>query len=584
MIMLIGINAAPVRKALSTYTQPDGTTITVRLCGDEYHHFYTTEEGIPVTLCDDGYYRYTTIDAQDNLVAGNDIVGCALPMSIDAKQSIMARHKELHQASKSKRHNEVTARRAPMRHAAQNTSEEKNDVRGLIILAEFQDKKFSITQSSVNERMNQEGYTDSYGSIGSARDYFIAQSYGQFKPNFDVVGPITLSQNMSYYGGNDPVYDQDLRPDVMVSEACELASEQGLVNMSDYDLNNDGWVDLVYVIYAGYAENESGVDSNTVWPHAWYIYQGAKRTVVIDGVQLDAYACSSELTGNKGTTPDGIGTFCHEYSHTLGLPDMYDIDYSGGVGMMLWSIMDEGCNTGNGYVPIAYSAYERAYCGWLELKDLTESATISMPDLKTDKTAAYRISTSNPNQYLTLETRKQEGWDAFLPSEGMMVWAIDYNKTVWSKNAPNDNPSRQRIQLIAADNDFSRYTLSGDLYPHNNNNSLTSTSTPLMKVYNTTIKNKPITNIAYNEGVTTFDFMGGSDGIEGVVDDNSAVYYNGQQIVIRNNQAAEAYIYNIQGMCVAVVGIENGEGLYRPSQSGLYVVRCGNNSIKINIQ
>ena len=507
-LMLISVNAAPVRKALTTYTQPDGSVITVRLCGDEYYHYYTTEDGTPITLCDDGYYRYTTINANNELVASSEIAGYGLPLNDESSKSIINRHKELHKSNKEKKQIKIQNRRAPMRHATTQATAEGGKIKGLIVLAEFQDKKFKTSQSTIYDMMNKEGYTDEYGSIGSARDYFIAQSYGQFQPEFDVVGPITLSEDLAYYGKNDS-YGDDLLPDVMVTEACELASEQGLVDMSDYDLNGDGWVDLVYVIYAGYGENVGGVSSTAIWPHAWYIYQGAGRTVKIDGVQLDAYACSAELYGSGGSKPDGIGTFCHEYSHTLGLPDWYDIDYSGGMGMDMWSIMDQGCYAGDGYVPINYNAYEKAYCGWLELNELTHGTSVEMPELNKDKHAAYKVTSNDENQYITLETRCKNGWDKHLPAEGMMVIAIDYDERIWENNGPNNSPSRQRFTLIPADNRWNTTSLAGDLYPYNGNTSLTSTSTPKMKVYNNTINDKPITNIAYSNGVTTFDFMGG---------------------------------------------------------------------------
>ena len=501
--------AVPAKRTATTYTQPDGSVVTVRLCGDEFFHFYTTEDGTPVTKCDDGYFRYTTLDSENNLVASSVKVGETRTIEVADRAAVENQLTATHQMRRAKRSTGVKVRRAPMRQEASQTTEGNGTVKGIIFLVEFQDKAFKLSQSSVNDMMNKEGYSDKYGSIGSARDYFIAQSYGQFKPDFDVVGPITLSNNMAYYGKNDR-YGNDVAPDVMVSEACEIASQNGLVNMSDYDLNNDGWVDLVYVIYAGYGENISGVESNAIWPHAWYIYQGAQRTVEVDGVKLDAYACSSELANSTGTSPDGIGTFCHEYSHTLGLPDWYDIDYSGGMGMDAWSVMDGGCYAGNGYIPIGYNAYERAFCGWLELNELTDPATITMPELNSDKTAAYKITSDDVNQYITIESRRKYGWDSGLPAEGMMVVAVDYDEKAWDRNGPNDTPSRQRFKLIPADNRWSTYDLEGDLFPYNGNNSLTSTTSPKMKVYNTTIEGKPITSIQYTGGTTTFDFMGGN--------------------------------------------------------------------------
>ena len=500
----VGALAVPANPNPHVVTQPDGTTIRVRLCGDEYYHYYTTEDGTPVTLCDDGFYRYTTIDAQNNLVASADIVGKVNTLVLPDRKSVLKRHSELYKVNKAKKVVDLPGKQAPMRSAVRNAGSKGGVVKGIIVLAEFQDQKFTFSQKAINDKMNKVGYTDEYGSIGSARDYFIAQSYGQFQPEFDVVGPVTLSQNMAYYGAN---YDggNDIRPYEMVAEACQLASQQGLADMSDYDHDGDGWVDLVYVIYAGYPES-SGAPGETIWPHAWYVYSGGGLLVTLDGVSLNAYACSAELNGNSGLNLDGIGTFCHEYSHTLGLPDFYDIDYSGAMGMSWWSIMAHGNYGVNGYVPIGYNAYEREFCGWLEFNELTDNASIRMPELTTDNAAAYKITSTNANQYVTIETRCRKGWDVSLPSEGMMVIAVDYNKEAWDRNGPNDDPNRQRFKLIPADDDWNESNLFGDLYPYGGNTTLSSSSSPKLRVHNTTINGKSITGIAYNNGVTTFDF------------------------------------------------------------------------------
>ena len=500
----VGALAVPANPNPHVVTQPDGTTIRVRLCGDEYYHYYTTEDGTPVTLCDDGFYRYTTIDAQNNLVASADVVGKVNTLVLPDKKSVLKRHSELYKVNKAKKVVDLPRKQAPIRSAVRNAGSKDGVVKGIIVLAEFQDQKFTFSQKAINDKMNKVGYTDEYGSIGSARDYFIAQSYGKFQPEFDVVGPVTLSQNMAYYGAN---YDggNDIRPYEMVAEACQLASQQGLADMSDYDHDGDGWVDLVYVIYAGYPES-SGAPGETIWPHAWYVYSGGGLLVTLDGVSLNAYACSAELNGNSGSNLDGIGTFCHEYSHTLGLPDFYDIDYSGAMGMSWWSIMAHGNYGVNGYVPIGYNAYEREFCGWLEFNELTDNVSIRMPELTTDNAAAYKITSTNANQYVTIETRCRKGWDVSLPSEGMMVIAVDYNKEAWDRNGPNDDPNRQRFKLIPADDDWNESNLFGDLYPYGGNTTLSSSSSPKLRVHNTTINGKSITGIAYNNGVTTFDF------------------------------------------------------------------------------
>lgn len=502
--------AVPAQLFWQEMTQPDGSTITVTLQGDEFGHYYVTPEGNYVTLCDDGYFRYTVLNEQNQLIASEIKASDNTNARAIAQnhEAIAQRYMEINSANRAMRLPRIEASQAPMRKVARQMAPAEKDVRGLIILAEFKDEAFVTSSELIEQMMNEENFTDSYGTIGSARDYFIAQSYGAFNPKFDIVGPVTLENNMEYYGGN--INGSDKNPAQMVVDACEIASEKGLINMSDYDLNEDGIADLVFIIYAGYAE-AAGASANCIWPHAWYVKQGAGMNVVIDGVQIDAYACSSELNGISGTQPSGIGAFCHEYSHTLGLPDLYDISGGGAMGMYTWSVMDQGCYGKNGYVPVSYSAFEREQCGWLTINELTEAKSLTIPDLNSDKTAAYKIMSSNQNQFITIETRTRKGWDAALPGEGLMITAIDYNKSIWYNNAPNDDPNRQRVKLIPADNRWDLRSLYGDLYPYNGVNAVTETTQPPMKVHNTVIKEKPLTDITYNNGVATANFMGGSN-------------------------------------------------------------------------
>ena len=154
---------------------------------------------------------------------------------------------------------------------------------------------------------------------GSVRDYFRAQSYGQFAPEFDVVGPLTAANDMAYYGRHSGNNNDSHVPE-LVWEACLQADP--LVNFADYDWNGDGEADLVYMVYAGYSEAQ-GAAPETIWPQKWYLTM--YQSLQLDGVTIDGYACSSELRGTSGSELDGIGTACHEFSHCLGLPDTYDM-------------------------------------------------------------------------------------------------------------------------------------------------------------------------------------------------------------------------------------------------------------------
>ena len=511
--------ALPARSIPETVTQPDGTVVTVRVVGDEFYHYQMTADGIPVVRGADGFYRYAELTPDGTVVAGQVIARDAHLRT--ASDKVYLEQLATRQVSQGMVAQRQLKRQQKLRSVTRRTTQATtgDDVHGLVLLVEFSDKKFDPTNTleDFKEMMNKEGY-DYQGAIGSARDYFIAQSDGQFRPTFDVVGPITLDRAMAYYGGNDKYTGNDSRPEDMVIDACRKV--ESMVDFSIYDRDNDGFVDLVYFIYAGYGESandNAGSLDDTIWPHAWYIYQGAGKEVSVDGKLLDAYACSAELQGNTGTYRDGIGSFCHEYSHTLGLPDFYDTSGSN-YGMSTWSLMDYGCYNGpdmngdghsDGSVPVGYTAYEREFCGWLTIEELTSPATVSLENLA-DSKKAYKIVSSDKNQYFTLENRQQTGWDTYMASSGLMILKVDYDQMIWDNNIVNCEPTRQRMTIMPADNHRSFYDETGDLYPYNNNNSFTDQSAPASKTNTGLSLGKPVTNITQANGVITFDFMGGS--------------------------------------------------------------------------
>lgn len=520
--VLFGITslfAIPARSVPETIIQPDGTVVTVRMVGDEFYHYRVTTDGIPVIRCADGYYRYAELLPDGTAQAGQVIARDAQLRTASDKVYLeqLATQKVSQGMVAQHRLKKRQQQRSIARQATQATT--GSDIHGLVLLVEFSDKKFNAanTRDDFDEMMNKEGY-NYQGAIGSARDYFIAQSNGKFQPTFDVVGPITLDKAMAYYGGNDRYTGNDSRPEEMIIDACRKV--ESTVDFTLYDRDNDGFIDLVYVIYAGYGESandNAGSLDDTIWPHAWYVYQGAGKSVQVDGKYIDAYACSAELQGNTGTFRDGIGSFCHEYSHTLGLPDFYDTGGSN-YGMSAWSLMDYGCYNGpdmngdghsDGSVPVGYTAYEREFCGWLTIEELTSPATITLENLA-DSKKAYKIVSTDKDQYFTLENRQQTGWDQYMAASGLMILKVDYDQMIWDNNIVNCEPTRQCMTIMPADNHRSTYDEQGDLYPYNGNNSFTDQSLPAAQTNSGLLLGKPVTNITQKNGVITFDFMGGA--------------------------------------------------------------------------
>lgn len=347
------------------------------------------------------------------------------------------------------------------------------------------------------------------------------------------MGPYTLNHEYAYYGA--PLGDShDVRPCDMVYDACRLADPD--VNFADYDWDGDGYVEQVYVLFAGLGQAAGG-DENTIWPHEYKLQYGNNGAYVSkdNNVVVNTYACGPELTLQY--TPvaymervDGIGTLCHEFSHCLGYPDLYDTNYGGNFGMGEFDLMDAGSYNGESFCPPNYSAYEKWFAGWITPTVLDKPASVKgmqAQDVKYGQ-AFVVYNDNNKNEYYLIENRQQNVgiWDKQLPASGMMITHVDYDKNIWESNHVNTivnysgdyaylNNDHQRLTIFHADNEegSSADSQAGDLYPFNGNNSLTDTSSPAATIYQGgTTMGKPITNITQNEdGSIDFDFMGGSN-------------------------------------------------------------------------
>lgn len=423
VITLSAIAVPAKRGQWKTLKLVDGTEVKAMLVGDEFGHFWKGEDGKAYTLKGDAYQL------------------------IDGKTTLK-KAKALRQQANARR-----ARRLPTEAATHYSGQKK----GLIILVNFSDKTFKDdhTNELFTRIANEEGFSEGKFK-GSIADYFKAQSRGKFELDFDIVGPVTVSKNASYYGSNDSE-DLDEHPGEMVCEAVKLAKSE-VTNWKQYDWDDDGEVDQVYVVYAGQGEADSG-DENTIWPHAYdldasnYYGDGTGPVTVAQNLKVNNYACGSELNGSGKI--EGLGTICHEFSHCLGYPDFYDIDYSGGQGMGSWDLMDQGSYNGDGYQPAGYTSYEMWMAEWLEPIELG-AEDLQVQNMKSlqnggESYIIYNKGNKNKNEFLLLENRQLEGWDASLYDAGLLILHCDYDKKVWAANGPNDDPDHQRMVVVPAD-------------------------------------------------------------------------------------------------------------------------------------
>ena len=403
-------------------------------------------------------------------------------------------------------------------------------VRVPVILAAFADVDFLLSAEETFARwdamLNQSGYSE-HGANGCLADYFREQSQGQFDITFDLMGPVVLPDSMAYYGRNlNNKEGEDAKPEEMIRDAC-LAVDK---DFSPYDWNGDGVVDAVLVVFAGQGEHRGG-GPDAIWPHK-YVAGGYK----VGNLSLQDYACVSDLR-EKGEL-DGYGTLCHEFSHCLGLPDLYPVSGNAFSIFDEWDLMDGGNYAYHGYGIPHYSAFERYICGWLEPKELLSPATVSdMPSMDESPSAYIIRNDGHPSEYYLLENRQQRGFDFFIPGNGLLVTHVsDYVK---GDLAPN-NSAVTRVGLVPADNRNYRQSeafFGSDKYKEDGRNKylslaaypywfgdllndcLTDISVPATKLAHentdgTYWLSKPITNIQMDDqGHISFDFMKETVGI-----------------------------------------------------------------------
>lgn len=494
-MLTLTASAVPARRTQRTLTLSDGTQVTATLSGDENYHYWKTADGRAFVMNEENIPQEISLQqAQSKLQA-----------KVQARNAHRIAKRTKHKAAWGAETNPISGER-----------------KGLVILVNYKDKKMQHTQAEYNDYFNKAGYSDN-NCTGSVRDYFLSQSYGKFSLDFDVMGPVTLSKNLSYYGDNDSD-GNDKHAAEMVAEAVKLAVSG--IDLKRYDWDGDGYVDQVYVVYAGYGEH-ADAPANTIWPHEFELSEAAKYNdgpgaLTINGVTIDTYACSSELRGSSGNKMDGIGTACHEFSHCLAIPDMYDTSADGeNFGMNVWDLMDYGSYNGEdgyGETPAPFTSYERMYCGWLTPVELTQPCNVNDMPAITKEPVAYLIRNANPKfpgEYYLLENHQQESWDAYAPAHGMLILHVDFNSNAWKQNTVNNVASHQRMTIIPADGKLSHYNTAGDTWPGTSKKTaLTDSSNPAAKLYNLNSNGRkfmghPIENITEKDGLISFTFDGG---------------------------------------------------------------------------
>lgn len=586
--------AIPAKKSWKVVSQSDGTTIKVSQAGDEHLHYYITEDNVPIYKAADNRYCYLTIES-----------GKLHNSGVLAHESAARSAKELqvmntiHDLAPIARQMAAKKRSAAKRCVRPDRLPSKDDIsvfkgskKALVILAAFSDKSFSKDDDAIvkfyDEVLNQEGYSQN-GAAGSVHDYFKDMSRGEFDLTFDIVGPVKVSKSATYYGGPSPIMGGVDHIGEFITEAIKKADEKCDIDWKKYDWDDDGEVEQVFVLYAGYGQATGG-PTGTIWPNAWTLDEALQNSdgnggFSIDGVFINQYACSNELYLDSGTVPMGLGVFCHEFSHCMGLPDMYDTNYGSTPTMGDWDLLAGGSYNGPqgiGWCPAGWTSYERAYAGWLELTELKAGDIINgMTSLEEADGKAYVIYNDNhKDEYYLLENHKGMGWDKYTPENGLLIIHVDYDKDLFDNNIvnskgeftpaegydryfTNDHPRMapfSRVRSIQNDTYFYTYPMDA---PRGVVDSLTDTSKPAAELYNaladgSKLMGKPVYNIEKDDdGNISFTFMTKEKETDAI-----------QDIAMAEDTTGDDTVYDITGKKAGrIADIKNGS-----LKAGIYII------------
>ena len=556
-------NAVPAKRIQKVITLANGTQVSVELRGDEYLSWWEGTDGTA--------YRTTATD--ENVFEAFD-----LEAQKPAAAARRARTEQGRVARLARVKNSLKGADDKMRGLGGDHITYKGVKKGLVVLVDFKNKKFADGHDLEYYKnvINGKDFSDEEeGYVGSVRDYFLAQSNGQFELDFDVVGPVTMSKNSGYYG-NDGAYQKDEKVYEMIKEACDGIQDK--VNLKDYDWDGDGEADQVFFLYAGLGQ-ASGGSPGTIWPHESELRYWPCGVLSYSTGKINTYACANELQpetqGSSRYISAGIGTICHEFSHCLGFADMYDTTGGGGYGMSVFDVMDQGSYNGNGFVPCNYTAFERIYAGWVEAIELESPATVKDMKSVSDYGRPFIMyNYKNTNEYFLMENRQNTGWDKGLyGSNGLLIVHVNYVPSRWANNSVNSSAEKiQCCTVVNADGsrENTQYSLQGDLYPYEvkgvtMNDEFTDESEPAAKLYTKNSDNSyalgiPITQIKRSKGSISFLVCGGDD--KNVIDNTFNGVVDGINGVTVANKATDNRIYSIDGRYLGTDASALGKGIY----------------------
>ncbi|MDR0541650.1 MAG: M6 family metalloprotease domain-containing protein [Dysgonamonadaceae bacterium] len=508
-ILAIPANPNPV-----TTVQPDGTSITYYIKGDEKVHWMQSTDGYTLLRNDRQFVVYANRDANGDLIPSEHVYRPETLRSASEKSFLSEIPKNL-LFSEQQIQNKLAVWEKPQS-LRSDSGEEINKVsvtgskKALCVLVNFSDKNIGYTVADFEKMMNQESYSDN-GAIGSVKDFYRENSYGKMDLTVGVVGPYTLPNTAAWYGGNENRWPGFAQAAIQAADAD--------VDLSEYATN--GKLETFHIIFAGYGD-ESIDNGKQIWSHK---SQFTTISLPNSGIQASVYSCSPELSGGSGTKMTTIGVVCHELCHVFGSDDYYDTDYASSGGNYpatgRWDLMADGSWNGpsrDGSRPAHINMFQKILYGWVVPDTLQTPLSVTNMPNSVENPVAYVLNPATNNEQYVLENRQKIGFDAYVPGSGLLIYHI-HNSA--ANGAINNKTHPQRAYVVCASATTKIPTATTTSYGTVNNanaafasnvvrNEFSGNSTPQMFKWNGTsgipVTDKPITEITQASGLISFNF------------------------------------------------------------------------------
>lgn len=502
LLGIAGAYAVPACPVPVDVKQPDGSIVTVTLKGDENFNWMMSGDGYTLLRDSEGYIvyaesrkgilepsslRYRNGNSAEAMLRG--IMPGLTFDDVQVRESVLQRR-----ISDSGFNTQIDG-----------TFPSKGERRLLMILLNYKDTTPRFTEEDFDRYMNGE----KYAGIGSFRDYYLENSYGQLDITTTVTRWITLPYEKRHYGADGAV--------AMIADALHLIDDD--IDFSEFDNDGDGILDGLAVIHQGAGQEATG-STDDIWSHSSTIYG-----MEFDGIQVRGYTIQPELLGKDLTKMSTIGVMCHEFGHNLGAPDFYDTDYtlSGGEfpGTGVWDLMGSGAWNGEyGNRPAGINMWQKVQLGWVSPVRLDDSVAVKGMKGATYAPEAYRFDCTLPGEYFVIENRRKEGeFDSALPGEGLLVYHV--NESLVDGNLVSNtinNSFPQAVYTVCAgsmcdpDTDYYTYgAVSSDIAPFPGSAAVTSfndRTLPSTRSISGRYTYKGLDNIVENlDGTIDFDFV-----------------------------------------------------------------------------